>query len=223
MRPSLPVRILQKAVRSFQSWRLSRFVDEGPGRIRVETWGVPIKILKGPGARIILKGDLFLRPHLHGREPIVIELHDEATLRIDGEFGVGNGVRIFVRNKGVLKIGGRRKESAAGITADSSIMVERRVEIGADFICAWGVFISDCDWHVISGQPVQADVFVGEHVWLAHGVSVLKGTKIGDHSVLGAHSVVTGKEFAPRSLIAGVPGRIVRSDVSWTRDFEAGL
>lgn len=35
-----------------------------------------------------------------------------------------------------LGIGGRRRESASGITERSTIMVNRRVSIGVDFVCA---------------------------------------------------------------------------------------
>jgi carbonic anhydrase/acetyltransferase-like protein (isoleucine patch superfamily) len=41
--------------------------------------------------------------------------------------------------------------------------------------------------------------------------TILNDSKIGDDSIVGAGSVVTeGKEFPDKSLILGVPGRVVR-------------
>lgn len=46
-------------------------------------------------------------------------------------------------------------------------MVNQKIEIGKDFDCAWDVFISDCDWPQIEGQPFQRNVRIGDHVWVA--------------------------------------------------------
>ena len=43
------------------------------------------------------------------------------------------------------------------------------------------------------------------------GAVLLGGSKIGEESIVGAGSVVTeGAEIPPRSLVLGIPGRIVR-------------
>lgn len=52
---------------------------------------------------------------------------------------------------------------------------------------------------------------IGENVIIGMNATILNDSKIGDDSIVGAGSVVTeGKEFPDKSLILGVPGRVVR-------------
>jgi acetyltransferase-like isoleucine patch superfamily enzyme len=44
------------------------------------------------------------------------------------------------------------------------------------------------------------DIHIGEHVWVAYGVVVLGGATLGDGSVMGMNSLVTGK--IPNNVIA---------------------
>ena len=119
-------------------------------------------------------------------------------------------------NNAILTIGGRGEQSGAGITADTLIMVAKHIEIGKDFVCAWNIFISDSDWHSIEGQPQQADVIIGDHVWVANSCSILKGAVIGDNSIVASHSKVTNKEFPKDSLLVGTPARVIKTNINWS-------
>ncbi len=60
------------------------------------------------------------------------------------------------------------------------------------------------------------DVIIGSHVWLGSGVRVNKGAVIGGGTVVGQASVVSGR-LKGSSIYAGVPARMVRSNVIWSR------
>lgn len=138
-----------------------------------------------------------------------------SRLIVNGDFVIGNGVRISIDDNGVLEFGGKLHEPTSGITANASIMVRKKIRIGSDFICAWDTFITDCEWHSIDGAESQADVVIGNHVWVAHGASVLKGAEVGDGCVVGCRSVVLKGVHPEHSLLAGIPARPIKNDINW--------
>ena len=90
------------------------------------------------------------------------------------------------------------------------------VEIGDYVLIAPRVFITDSD-HVIGMEDERttkchefhsAPVVIEHDCWLGVNAVVLKGVRIGHHSVIGANAVVT-KSVPPYSTVVGVPGRIV--------------
>ena len=62
------------------------------------------------------------------------------------------------------------------------------------------------------GNNVYANfnlTLVGKNVWIGAGAIVLPGVTIGDHSVIGAGSVVT-KDIPPNVVAVGNPCRVLR-------------
>jgi len=215
-----PYNLTGKLICSIRSYWYSRLIDEGGGRIILSKPFIKFKIVKGRGAKFILRGDLLINRHLGGSTITHIKLDPNSTLQIDGDFMLGHGNRIYLYKNSILQIGGRRNESVSGITADSLIMVYSNVKIGIDFICAWGVFISDSDWHIINGKPHNKDVSIGDHVWIANSSSILKGSIINDNCIVASHSKLGNSEYPSSSLIGGMPGTVLKSNVSWNRDIE---
>ena len=66
-------------------------------------------------------------------------------------------------------------------------------------------------------QNEQA-VEIGKGSWIGSGAIILPGSKIGEHVVIGANSVVTG-EIPSHSVAVGSPARVVRQydGNSWER------
>jgi carbonic anhydrase/acetyltransferase-like protein (isoleucine patch superfamily) len=78
------------------------------------------------------------------------------------------------------------------------------VDAGAPALIGSGVTIGHAA--VVHGALVEDDVLIGI------GATVLSGARIGRESILGAGTLVTGRTAVPpRSLVLGVPGRVVRS------------
>ena len=99
------------------------------------------------------------------------------------------------------------------------------VEIGATTIVADWAYISDFD-HVFDDITVpikdqgivKRPVRIGPDVWIGTRVTVLRGAFVGQGSVLAAHAVIT-KDVPPYSVVAGVPGKVVRNRID---DYAAG-
>lgn len=114
----------------------------------------------------------------------------------------------------------------AGVTTTARTFIATseggRVTVGDDCMLASEVQLRGDDAHPIFDirtglriNPVE-DIVIGAHVWLAFGVCCLGGARIGDGSVIGMDSVVTGP--IPNNCVAvGAPARVVRRDVAWER------
>jgi acetyltransferase-like isoleucine patch superfamily enzyme len=91
------------------------------------------------------------------------------------------------------------------------IAVSESVEIGDDSKIGDFSAILDSNYHDL--EPMHPDkprpVTIGKNVWLGNGVLVLPGSKIGDHTVVAARSVVKG-DLPPRVLAAGNPAKVVK-------------
>ncbi len=59
------------------------------------------------------------------------------------------------------------------------------------------------------GAAARRPVTVGDDVWIGTRVIVLPGVHIGSHSIIGTGAVVT-KDVPEWSIVAGVPGRVIR-------------
>jgi acetyltransferase-like isoleucine patch superfamily enzyme len=58
-------------------------------------------------------------------------------------------------------------------------------------------------------QIVAAPIAIERNVWLGAGATVLQGVTVGSDAVVAAGAIVT-RDVPPRTLVAGVPGRVLR-------------
>ncbi len=107
---------------------------------------------------------------------------------------------------GLLRIGDSVNINfGAAISAHESVTIGSRVRIGPY------AMIMDSDYHATTNREERpsAPIVIGDDVWLAGRVSVLKGSRIGQGSVITAGSVVSG-EIPPGVIAGGVPARVFR-------------
>lgn len=179
--------------------------------------GQKLKVHRHPHADVTLKGILRVSPWGGSHLTSSISIGEGAAFKLLGDFEIGPGVHISISNNAKLRLGGRKSSSASGITCNSRIMTEKSIEIGADCIIAWDVFVSDSDWHDIKGVTRCDPVVIGDNVWIAHGASITKGARVPDGCIVGAKSLVGRGEFPEKSLIAGTPAIVRRQGVEWSR------
>lgn len=124
-------------------------------------------------------------------------------------------VTFVCRNGGVVDIGENCGLSNCTIVSDSQVKLEAEVLIGG------GVKIYDTDFHSLDPQQRRMErvghfhgssrpVTVGRNAFIGAHTIILKGTRIGENSVVGAGSVVSGI-VPPNEIWAGNPARRVRS------------
>lgn len=124
---------------------------------------------------------------------------------------------------GVIRIGDQTTISDATLTLTEPSMA---ITIGRDCLISWKVDLRCGDGHPIidraTGEVINParPITLGDHVWLAAHVQVLKGVTIGEHSVVGTHSLVT-HDIPPHTVAAGTPARVLRENITWYRDSKA--
>ncbi|MEY8355649.1 sugar O-acetyltransferase [Lachnospiraceae bacterium 54-53] len=112
--------------------------------------------------------------------------------------------------------GGHHVHFGSGIYCNfhSTLVDDADIYVGNDCMIAPNVVIAT------SGHPIlpilrehhyvyNLPVHIGKNVWIGSGVQIHPGVTIGDHSVIGAGSVVT--EDIPSNVVAfGTPCRVIR-------------
>jgi acetyltransferase-like isoleucine patch superfamily enzyme len=187
-----------------------------PIRVRIGI-GQNLRILMGEKSAVKLIGTLQVNSWGGSNIASSISCSSESSLTILGDFEIGPNVHFQLARGAKLTLGGKKNSSGSGITCNSRIMVEDSLNIGCDCIIAWDVYISDSDWHDVSGVARCSPVSIGDHVWVSHGVSVLRGSVIPSGCIIGAKSLVANVFDTENALIAGVPAKVIRNGVEWAR------
>jgi hypothetical protein len=125
------------------------------------------------------------------------------------EIGAGTWLRTEVGDINLMAFANARLSvgpdcllNGCHLSAKQELVLGRRVWVGP------GTRVFDADQHELdAARPeVRAKVRVDDCVWIASDCTVLRGSKIGAHSVIGARSLVTG-EIPPHTLAFGQPAR----------------
>ena len=135
---------------------------------------------------------------------------NEATVKLNGSFLVNDNAYIIVRKNGVLSLGN------GYISSNSHIICTESIEIGNDVAIADSVHIRDSDDHEIlyNGYVKTSPIRICDHVWIGQRATILKGVTIGEGAIVAAGAVVT-KDVPARSIVAGVPAKVIKENVTW--------
>ena len=136
-----------------------------------------------------------------------------ATPRID------LGDHVFVGRGTILAAKGGQLILSAGVNISSycRIATQSKVEIGESTLIAAYCYIGPGN-HKIEGSDVPiieqgmdsgGGVRIGSDCWLGTRATILDGVTIGDHAVVGAHSLVT-QDVPEGAIVGGTPARILR-------------
>ena len=98
------------------------------------------------------------------------------------------------------------------------------INIGENCLLAPGITFNTSDSHPVfslkDGTRLNASksINIGKHVWIGSNVHLLKGSGVGDDSVIGAHSVVTKYFNESNIALGGNPSKVIKRDVDWRQD-----
>ncbi|MGB3492129.1 MAG: acyltransferase [Elainellaceae cyanobacterium] len=101
------------------------------------------------------------------------------------------------------------------------------IDIGDDCSIAahCGIFANNHKFQDPNRSPnsqglTRKGVIIERECWIGHAVSILDGVTIGEGSVVGAGSVVI-EDIPPKSVVVGVPARVIKSRDSISEDIHA--
>ncbi len=164
------------------------------------------------GVKVGAGGWILGRPELFLRRGSVVEIGDNVTLTSLSRFNPLAPSRrvslVTYDSKARIQIGNGAGISASVISASASVSIGERTLIGAECI------IADSDFHglpVGTGAAIRmAPIEIGRQVFVGTRCIILKGVKIGDHSIIGAGSIVTS-DVPANCVAAGNPARVLRT------------
>ena len=140
----------------------------------------------------------------------------DATLKVDA-FSICAGANIIVNAGATLSLG------SGYMNNDCEIVCFDSITIGKDVAISKRAVIRDSDNHTVKDlvavdssakREITAPIRIGNHVWIGMNVTILKGVTIGDGAIIAAGSVVN-KDIPANCLAAGVPAKVIKTDVSW--------
>lgn len=159
-----------------------------------------------------------------------ITLGDNSCVKIGGtKFSISN-FRISKLKDAVVVIG--ENFSCIGCNVENHDESGLNIEIGEDCQFSYGIKIRASDGHAIYDNTTKEilnkpskGIKIGNHVWLAADVVLLKDTKLSDNTIVGAKSLVTKTFSESNVILAGIPAKVIRRNVNWdrknTQDFES--
>ena len=143
----------------------------------------------------------------------LIAINPGAQLIVSEGVQMARGTRIVI-SKGKMQIG--RNFWCNG---DCYFYCTTKITIGDDNMYGWSISFNTSDGHCIyeNGQqkPMEGDIAIGNHVWIASHCIIAKNTYIADDCIVAQHSLV-GKRFEQANcLIGGMPAKIIKENYSW--------
>jgi acetyltransferase-like isoleucine patch superfamily enzyme len=94
---------------------------------------------------------------------------------------------------------------------------------GSDCMFSSGILIQSADQHGLvdlrTGEIFNnknRQIVLGDHVWLGRNSTLMPDVNVGNGSIVGTGAIVTS-DVPEKAIAVGVPARIVRTDVTWSR------
>lgn len=171
------------------------------------------KIVKDKTAKINLNRHTFkFNECWDGKQnkPSMLAIYKNATININGDFRCYENTSISIADNATLSLGTGYINCGTKIACFDKITIGNGVKIAED------VIIRDSDNHEIirEGYKKCAPIIIGDNVWIGERAIILKGVTIGDGAVIAAGAVVN-KDVPPRTLVGGVPAKVIKKEVKW--------
>lgn len=154
-----------------------------------------------------------------------ITIGDNVEINALSQNGIRMGNNVSIHRNSIIECTGVIRQygeglvigNNVGIAQNCFIQVRGTVIIGNDVMFGPGVSIFSEDHGfadagtLMLDQPVtRKGVVIGNNVWIGTRAIILDGVTVGEGSIIAAGSIVKN-DVPPFSIVAGVPGKVIRS------------
>ena len=145
----------------------------------------------------------------------LLSIEHGGRLIVSENVQMARGTRIIIGNQGVMQIG-----EHFWCNGDCFFNCTTKISIGDNNMYGWNIGFNTTDGHHVYDngvmKPMEGDITIGNHVWIASNCNIAKNTFIADDCVVAQNSLV-GKRFEqPKCLIGGMPAKVIRKDFTWS-------
>lgn len=137
-------------------------------------------------------------------------IKNDGKLLVGEDVTFAEGLNIYIDNA-TLSIG-----SNVYFNRNILIQCENEITISSNSLFGWNVNIRDTDGHELSkDNSKESNIFVGQDVWVASDVFLMRGTSISDGSIVGTRSLVLGLQLLEKKcLVAGSPAVVKKRNIT---------
>lgn len=184
--------------------------------VRNKGYGIIKKDIVGTGNRIIVGKETYLNStkiYIRGNNN-TIEFGENCVVGKDCSFWMeGNNISIYIGDNTTftLLVHFCAQEDGTSIV------------VGKDCMFSNNIVVRTSDSHPIYDINTNLrlneakDVYIGNHIWIAPNVRIMKGVTINDNSIIGSDTIVT-KDIPADSLAVGHPAKVVKENIRWSRE-----
>ena len=150
----------------------------------------------------------------------IFDLGRRGQIIFEGRAVISKGACITVADGASIRMGD-------GFSCNANFLCScaKGISFGNNCLIGWNCTVIDGDGHNIFFRGAENEVInkpqpivIGNNVWLASNVSVLKGAELKSGVVVGYGSVVTGKHLEDNSLLCS-NNKVVckKNNITWMR------
>lgn len=149
------------------------------------------------------------------RKETFFEIARGGNVYLGDGVNITRGATIFCGKSGKLEVGNN-----FFCNSNFLCIVSSMISFGSDCILGWNCKAIDGDGHRVvdlktKKESVNRPIRVGNHVWLAAEVSLLKGSEVLDNSVVGYGSILSGKYDGSGVVVGNERAKVLKEGIDW--------
>lgn len=145
----------------------------------------------------------------------VLSIKRGGKLVVSENVQMARGTRVVIKKCGLMQIGRH-----FWCNGDCYFNCTTKIVIGDDNMYGWNISFNTSDGHHTYDngvqKPMEGDIKIGNHVWIASHCLISKNTLVADNCVVAQHSLLSKRYKECNCLIAGIPAKILKNNYAWT-------